>query len=205
VEDPALNPNMAINLLRMNHTATLLCDDVPHTAGYVIEAGTGRLVMPVPMRIPMPDSHVLFIPDESDEALQLLVDAEPADPDRDEACDRWRIYHGEPRWPRWMVMAIDSAKLAGEVIDGSALMKPNPLRDVEPGICRVANGRLDALRELCRRRIGVAPVEPRLVGVDPLGMDVRARFGVVRLIPDRPVSTPEDMAALLDAVAGDGA
>lgn len=160
--------------------------------------------MPVPTWIPMPESHVLFVPEESDEALQLLVDAEPADPDRDEACDRWRIYHGEARWPRWMVMAIDSAKLADAVIDGSALMKPNPLRDVEPGICGVANGRLDALRELCRQLIGVAPVEPRLVGVDPLGMDVRARFGVVRLVLEHPVRTPDDMTALLDVVENSG-
>ena len=72
--------------------------------------------------------------------------------------------------------------------DGEALMWPNPLADDEAGLCRRINrDREAALRDLVLRIHEVEIEEPRLVGVDGLGIDVRGRFDVLRVGFDPPV------------------
>jgi hypothetical protein len=43
--------------------------------------------------------------------------------------------------------------------------------------------------------------DPRLVGVDPLGFDVRGRFDVVRLPADPPISDGDDAVDALEELA----
>lgn len=112
--------------------------------------------------------------------------------------DRWRIYHGEPDDVRWAIMHIEAARLDGIFYDGDGLLVPNALGGVEANICRWANEELvDGLRAACLREREIEIKEPRLVGVDPLGFDVRGRFDVVRLDSPTVMTTEEDARLVL--------
>jgi hypothetical protein len=125
-----------------------------------------------------------MVPEEDEDALQLLVTAEEIDPRREGACDRWLIYHLDAPWPHWAALVIDAAKLGDEVHDGEALMRPDPLRESGPALCKWLNADRDRLADLCRAATGVEPASPVCVGVDAHGVDVRARFGIIRVVFD---------------------
>ena len=112
--------------------------------------------------------------------------------------DRWRIYHGEPEDVRWAIMHIEAGRLDGIFYDGDGLLLPNALGGVEASICRWANDELvDGLRTACLAEREIEIREPRLVGVDPLGFDVRGRFEVVRLDAPTVMLTEEDARQVL--------
>ena len=56
---------------------------------------------------------------------------------------------------------------------------------------------MDGLRAACLREREIEIKEPRLVGVDPLGFDVRGRFDVVRLDSPTVMTTEEDARLVL--------
>ena len=136
--------------------------------------------------------------------MQLQVTLEEIQ-DRGEhavACDRWRIYHGEPDDVRCARITIDAAKFRGLVFDGIALMRPNPLADIEPKLCRRINAEMRETLKAAVASVASLDVEdPRLVGVDPLGFDVRGRFDVVRLPADPPISDGDDAVDALEELA----
>ena len=141
-----------------------------------------------------------FLPEESDEAMQLQVTLEEIQDAGDFAalCDRWRIYHGEPEDVRWARISIDAAKFDGRMFDGLALMQPNALAEAEPRICRKVNAEMrELLRKACLAVAEVEIEDPRLVGVDPLGFDVRGRFEIVRLDADPEIADEPDAYAAL--------
>jgi hypothetical protein len=148
---------------------------------------------------------VLFTPEESDQALQLLLLPRPTDPDTDEACDRWKAYHGTPAYPRWASCGIESARLGDDVVEGEALMVPNPLRAAEPALCKRLNADRARLTRLCHRATGVEIPGPLAVGVDPDGVDVKARFGIVRVLFGAPAPTGEAAGAAIDALLAEAA
>jgi hypothetical protein len=77
---------------------------------------------------------------------------------------------------------IDAAKFDGRMYDGLVLMEPNRLADIEAGICKRVNAEMrDALRNACKFIAKVDIEDPRLVGIDPFGFDVRGRFDIIRL------------------------
>ncbi|MFM7134661.1 MAG: hypothetical protein ACKO0W_10130 [Planctomycetota bacterium] len=171
----------------------------------VVVAPDGALVAPVMVAMLRSVDVVLFLPEESDEAMQLQVTLEEI-PDAGETaalCDRWRIYHGEPEDVRWARFSIDAAKFRGMMFDGLALMEANPLAAAEARVCRRANAELrDALRKACLSVAKVEVEDPRLVGVDPLGFDVRGRFDVIRLPADPPIVDENDAVEALADLAG---
>jgi hypothetical protein len=117
-------------------------------------------------------------------------------------CDRWRIYHGEPEDVRWARISIDAARFRGYMFDGQVLMEPNALAPVEAKICREFNTSMsDLLKAAAAAVAGLEIESPRLVGVDPLGFDVRGRFDVVRLPADPPIADEEDAIAALEELA----
>ena len=171
----------------------------------VVIAPDGALVAPVMVAMLRAFDVVLFLPEESDEAMQLQVTLEEIQDAGEHAalCDRWRIYHGEPEDVRWARISIDAAKFGGMMFDGLALMEPNPLAADEARLCRAANGdHRDDLRAAVASVRGLAVEDPRLVGVDPLGFDVRGRFDVIRLPADPPIADAEDALAALEEMAG---
>ena len=144
----------------------------------------GRIVAPVMVAMLTAGDTVLHLPDEGEESMHVMVTLESfEEKGRDGAlADRWRIYHGEPEDVRWAIMHIDAARLDGVFYDGDALLVPNVMRASEPAICRWANESLtEGLRAACLGQKRIELNEPRMVGVDPLGFDVRGRFDVVRL------------------------
>ena len=148
---------------------------------------------------------VIFLPAESDEAMQLQVTLEEIHDKGEHAalCDRWRIYHGEPEDVRWARISIDAAKFDGRLFDGLGLMQPNALAEDEARICRRVNSEMrEALKKACLRVAEIEVEDPRLVGVDPLGFDVRGRFDVIRLDADPAIADEEDAIGALEDLAG---
>ncbi len=171
----------------------------------IVIAPDGTLVAPVMVAMLRSFDVVLFLPAEDDAAMQLQVTLEEIHDRGDHAalCDRWRIYHGEPEDVRWARLSIDAAKFDGRMYDGVPLMEPNRLAEAEPRICKHINsGMRDLLQKACKLVAGMELEDPRLVGVDPLGFDVRGRYEVVRLEADPPIVDEHDAFASIEELAG---
>lgn len=170
----------------------------------IVVAPDGALIAPVMVAMLRTFDNALFVPDEGDDAMHLQITLEEIQ-DRGEhaaLCDRWRIYHGEPEDVRWARISIDAARFRGYMFDGQVLMEPNALAPVEAKICREFNTSMsDLLKAAAAAVAGLEIESPRLVGVDPLGFDVRGRFDVVRLPADPPIADEEDAIAALEELA----
>jgi len=191
--------------LRANLTGTIGFDEefIPIK---IVVAPDGALVAPVMVAMLRALDVVIFLPAEDDAAMQLQVTLEEIQDSGEHAalCDRWRIYHGEPEDVRWARISIDAAKFDGRMFDGLALMEPNALADAEPRICRKVNSEMRGLlKQACLRVAEVEIEDPRLVGVDPLGFDIRGRFDVVRLDADPEIVDDADAFAALEELAAD--
>lgn len=162
---------------------------------FVHDPANGRLVAPVPVAVFSAAEHVLFLPDETPDALQLLVS--PEEVGESATTDRWMMYHGEPEDVRWASFWIDGGRHGPWVFDGEALAIPNPLVRDEPSLCKTANADRARLAAACQRFAGVVVPDPVCVGVDPRGLHVRARFGVVRVCFDESGRSVADAAAAL--------
>lgn len=200
---PTLDDAMAT--LRAHRRGDLLFDDAVRSVRFVLDPQDGRLVMPAMVAMLSAAQPVLFLPEESEEALQLLVSMEEIDGESHATADRWRIYHGEPEDVRWAACWIDSARLGPMVFDGDALMVPNALASDEPALCKELNADKDGLHRLCAQAAGVECENPVCVGVDPEGLDIRRRFDIVR-IPFPKVAENADgvRAAVAGLVKQDG-
>ncbi len=192
----------AIAFLRGN-LAGLIRFDTEYLPIKVVVAPDGRLAAPVMESMLLSTDCAVYLPaepqDGEDAVIQLMVSLERFEESGPEGrlADRWRIYHGEPEDVRWATMSIDFCKFASFAFDGEALMQPNPLAAEEAAICRAFNpGREDDLRRVARHVAEIDLEAPRLVGVDPLGFDVRGRFKIAR------VPAPRVLTDAADAVAG---
>jgi hypothetical protein len=191
---------LALQHLRSHREGVLIADGPATRIRFVIDSITGRIVFPASHAIIEAAELVLFIPEEqpvNTPELQLLLTRGPLDPASDPACDRWQAYHGEPRLTRWAACSIDSAKFQGQVVDGEIFNRQSVLRKAEPALCRSLNADPARLAALCSTRSGVVPREPRAVGVDELGIDVRARFGILRIPFDRAAADQQDAERLI--------
>ncbi len=177
LEDEALDH--AWEVLSANCVGVLAFDDTEIDIRYVLDPANGRLIATVPVASIMAAENVLYAPELSDDALRLLLSPEQIE--ESSLTDRWQVYHGEPEHVRWAAYWIDSAKHGPWVLDGDALMRPNPLAGDEPALCKEFNADPPRLRTLCGRGAGVEVEKPVCVGVDPGGMHVRAPFGIVRV------------------------
>ncbi len=171
----------------------------------VVLAPDGRIVASVMESMLRSIDCALYLPEEpnneEDDVLQLMVSLERFEEDGEHGhlADRWRIYHGDPPDVRWALMAIDFCKFGTLAIDGEAMTSPNSLSDDEAAVCRLMNqGREADLRALALRFREIEIEAPRMVGVDPLGFDIRGRFDVVRIDSDRDLVSGEDAIAFID-------
>ena len=175
----------------------------------LVIAPDGALIAPVMVAMLRSFDVALFLPDEAEDSMHMQVTLEEISEkgERDGVpsgalCDRWRIYHGEPEDVRWARITIDAARFRGLMFDGIALMRPNPLADVEAKLCRRINAEMRETLKAAVATVADLEVEdPRLVGVDPLGFDVRGRFDVVRLPADPPIADGDDAVDALEELA----
>lgn len=194
----------ALQEFRRWRRGALLADGRPTQVKFVTDPATGAVIAPVERGVMTAEELVLFVPDEGDESLQLLLGALPNAVGED-LVDRWRIHHGDPpasvatpdptgreSTPSlWGAFEIEGARLGGELIDGDALMAPNALRMVEPKMCKRLNADRRLLWRICKMKTGVdLPTDvggggPVCVGVDTGGLHVRGKMGVLRVEFDR--------------------
>jgi hypothetical protein len=169
----------ALRLIADNREGKVAFEEhvVPMT--FIRAPKSGHLLASVPVALLMADEIVLYVPDETDDALQLLLTAEQVE--ESSLTDRHAAYFPEPDHVRWAELYIDAGRLNEYVFDGDALMTPNPLAPCEVSLIKALNADRDALRAATAARANREVTEPVAVGVDPLGADIRARFGIVRL------------------------
>lgn len=194
--------------LRGNATATFHFDERVEQIRYVI-GSDGNLLAPLPAVAGEADQTIVYIPREEQDAMEIMVTLDAPELDSPDT-DRWMIYHGKPL-PGMLTtrMFIEAAKFHMYVVDGDKIRQVNPLASIEPRLCKEVNqSHRDALRELCRIMNNVDVKDPRLVGVDPWGLDVRAAFGIVRLpfheIRNDPDAAHEHVMHLIRATEAGG-
>jgi hypothetical protein len=189
-----------------HYIGTLVFDAGVTPVRYVLEPRPRRLLLAAEPAVAALTEATLFVPEEREGALQALVSLAPADPRSPEAgalTDRWGAYHAGAASPKaWFWGTIEATKTGNEVVSGDELASappaPDALRAAEPRLCRHLNAARPALARACRAIAGVEVGSPVAVGVDPEGVDVRARFGIVRLEFDTPAT---DEAAAMDRLA----
>lgn len=206
-------PPYGLRVLRRHHSCKLRFGELLIDCRYVLDPSTGSPVMPVPAqalaehRSPTDDPDrevVLFVPDDAHEhageALQMLAIPEPLDPRTHEAGDRYLVYHGTPSERNWAIFSVQSVRWAGVVVSGEEMLKGNPFRSLEPRICKELNADRGVVAAACGRATGTTPEAPLVVGVDPDGVDVRARFGIVRVEFDRSAKDEHDLSDSLASI-----
>jgi hypothetical protein len=197
---PEHDPADLLRRMRCFHEGVLCFRDVTASVRYVLDPASGQPVLPVPAFALESEELALFSPDDAldnPDCLQLLATPTPVDPDRDEACDHFAAYFGKPSHSRWARLEVQSLKRLDHVIDGDLVRLANPLRKHEGALCKLANAHSAAVARACATQTGTAPEHPLVVGVDPWGADVRARFGIIRLEFAQPVSTEAEAQAAL--------
>jgi len=186
--------------LRGHTTGEMMFEDHLRPVKYCIEPDEGRLVSPVMYAMLSTVDTTLFIPECVEEATEVQITIEPFEERGPNAafCDRWRVYHGEPQDMYWAFLNVDAVRYQGAIIDGEALMRPNPLAHAEPRICKHMNeDHKDDMRLLCEHYAQVIVEDPVMVGVDPMGIDVRGRFDVIRVPAIRRMQSDQDVRPVL--------
>ena len=189
----------ATRLLKGHTQATLLADSTPYdSVCYIVEPRTGSLVLSVEEAILDADDVVLVIPEDRFDA-PMRVSLDLSTNIEEEACDRFLAYHLHQPSSIWALGRINFAKLeSGEVVGTDELEIPNPLIDALAGLCKKLNTDRKALGEVCKLLTKAKVDEPLAVGIDPIGMDVRTKFGVLRVEFPSPV---EDATQAEDVIA----
>lgn len=190
------DPAFATELRRRLHVfcdAIMLVADRADRIRFVLNPATGEPVLPVHADVLEHDELTLLVPDESNDALQLLCTPAPINPASADACDRHQIFFGKPHFPKWALLEIEAVKSTQGVLEGAVFIGPEPLHAFEPALLKLLNTDRALLGAACQRLTGTAPDEPLAVGVDEWGAWVRARFGAMRL--PFTMHAPSDAAA----------
>ncbi|MEE2907794.1 MAG: DUF2470 domain-containing protein [Planctomycetota bacterium] len=203
-EDETTLLNQAAEHLHAWTTGDLRFDEHIRPIRYVF-APDGKLVAPMMVAMLQATETVVHVPVADESSMELLVSTCEFDEDGPEGslADRWRIYHGDPPDVHWALMDIDLVRFHGMVIDGEAVQLPNPLATIEPALCGEINrSHADAIQAALDKYLDIEAEDPRMVGVDPMGIDIRAKFDVVRLPMDPMVSNPDEAAGAVRDLLG---
>lgn len=195
-----------LRLIRSFTTATLLSHDHSRATQMrlVLDPARGGLIAPTSPELLESEDFLLLLPEESDAIVHLEVVPESIDAFTDAGVDRHRAYHPAlpvKTWVRWIIRSAKAQHpvLGALVADGEDLMRPSPLGVLEPRLLRTLNAQPDRLRSLAQARTGTPIQSPLAVGIDPDGIDVRARYGVIRVEFDEPLepATAQDRLMLI--------
>lgn len=167
---------------------------------FVLDGREGRVVFALRRPLAEAESVVLFVPDEHEDAVQLLVTPEEIiDWRGSEACDRWAVHHGKADGSRWFACAVAGSRFGRAVYDADEIDLRNPLHAAEPRLCKMAASDRAALERLAERRAGGPLPGALCVGVDHLGMVIKGPLGLLR------IDFPGAAGAALEAEAFIGA
>lgn len=193
----------AVRFLRSHSKGELRFDEHVRPVKYIV-APDGHIVAPVMVAMLEAVDTVLFVPQWTDNAMELQATLEEFS-DRGlhgALADRWRIYHGQPDDVKWAILHPDAARFETSVIDGDAIIRPNPLTADEPAVCRTWNqNRRDDLRRITQQFGQMEVEKPVMVGIDPDGIDIRAMFDVVRVPTTEPMPTAAEAQRVLNMMA----
>ena len=160
---------------------------------YII-APNGTLVISAMIAMLQPCDTVMFVPEYVHDCMELHVSLQQFNENENGILtDRWQAYHGEPPDTQWAIVTIDAARFHEQFIEGDALCRENPFASHEVEICKELNNQQDLVRSICVSKTNVEIPAPFVVGVDPLGIDVRATFGIVRIQAEPLFATPQDI------------
>lgn len=190
----------AKRLLCGHTTGTLLVDEHPYDMLYIVNPYSGSLILTLEEEMLEGDDVVLVVPeDRFDAPMRLSI--ELSTQVNEEPCDRFIAYHMNQPNPIWASGQINFAKLdCGSVVGDDDLHVPNPLIDSLPSLCKKLNGDRQALHDVCLLLTKAQIQDPIAVGVDPIGFDVRSRFGILRVefpCPVKDAMQAEDVIAAL--------
>ena len=180
--------------LRSNSTASLSFGEINIDVSYII-IPDGRLVIPAMVAMLQPCDMVMYVPEYAEGCMELHVSLEQFDETSEDGtfADRWQVYHGEPPDTQWAFVDIDAARFHEMFVDGEALLRENTLATVEHALCKTLNEQQDIVRQVCTSKTNVDVTNPFVVGIDPLGVDIRAPFGIVRIPADSPFTSSDNV------------
>ena len=175
-------PADAVRALRANARGHLLIDeDRRRPVRYVIDRQRGVLVFPLPGDSAGIGEAQLLVPDEHDPTVAALLSIETTSSLPAAVEIRFEIYHGRAHEAHWGVATVEALRYHAEAYDRQEFSLTDALVAHEPSLCRALNAQAPGLRAMCEALAGARVEEPVAVGVDPDGLDVRARFGIVRI------------------------
>lgn len=211
--DPLASPGAAIaglRSLRRFHEGVVSLHERTADIRFVFESTTGQIIMPVEQGMAKSGQDMtLWMPAESQWLLHAALIPRLIDrPESVEAVDRWAAYHGKSSLTFWIRCEIDGLKSrdggpAG-VFTQEQVQLPNEFGRAEYPLIRRCNSDITTLSLAIKRHAAMSVLDPLCVGVDGLGLDIRARFGIIRLeFPEGVhVRTPAQAEAQIDHLLG---
>ncbi len=200
-----LDPNADI-LTRANHlmrsawSATLLYDQTPLETQCMIDPRTGDFLVAIVKDALEATDIILACPRDSFDTL-IRISIELSDSTTEEQRDRFTAYHLPSTTPLLAAGKFEYAKLdSGEVVTPDQCPLINPLVDGMGPLCKTLNADRARLSSLCTMLSGVAHELPLAVGVDPTGIDIRASFGLIRLILPTPITDPDNALDTIESL-----
>jgi hypothetical protein len=187
--DPTRGFTPDLILRRFSH-GVLLADPRALRVRYIVDPVTGEPVMACAPDAGESEDWRLFIPDESDGGLMVAGHPVALDARADGVCDRWVAYHGRPETPRFFRLAVEWGRIGERTFDAEETRLINPFADQEAGLLRAI-----------RREASLGGV---VLGVDDLGLDVRAGPHVRRLAFAACASNADEVLAMVRRLVSEG-
>lgn len=183
----------------------LVAEGTPHSTWVLVDPRQGSVVLSAPASVwDRSGELVLFVPDESADSAQLLL-ASAREPEAS-AVDRYQAHFGVPRGVVVRACEIESVRWGGSVFDVDEIALANPWHAEEPALLRTANEDPSRLERACGI-LGHGTSAPLVaVGVDPDGLNVRARTGITRIaFSERATTGSAASRAVREALEAGGA
>jgi len=200
-----LEPNADIltrasHLMRSAWSATLLYDQTPFDTQCMIDPRTGDFIVAIDKDALGASDLILACPRDSFDTL-IRISVELSESAAEEQCDRFIAYHLPSTRPLLAIGKFEYAKLdSGEVVTPEQCPLNNPLVDNMGRLCKSLNADRSRLSSLCNKLSGVAHEIPLAVGVDPTGIDIRASYGLVRLVLPTPMIDLDDAMNTIESL-----
>lgn len=196
-----ITPGDAVRSLRASARGDLLLDaGTVRSVAYVIDRRRGRLILGLPRDIESAREGQLLLPGEHDPSLAALLTIERIEAPPPALEIRFEVYHGTEREAAWAEGRVEALRYHTEPFDAEDFSLIDPILADEPALCREINADPEALRRMCVRA-GARVAEPVAVGVDPDGIDVRARFGIVRVEFPQTAGAADEVRAMVARLA----